>query len=175
MTEEEEGDNKKMRTFGLASISDLTELVKVAKSAFMDDEKFKPREAIAGGPPGHDKIERHREWLDDLMYFKCEGHGSILGTCTVEVNGHEAKIHGIHVVSEFMGQGIGSYMLFEVQTMMPQVTKWTLITPDYAVRNHCFYEKNGFRLKQRSAVEPDLGFGFYTYEKIVRQQHPLQS
>lgn len=156
-----------MRTFELASISDLTELVKVAESAFMDDERFKPRGAIAGGPPGHDKIERHREWLDTLIYFKCKDHGSIVGTCTLEVNGREAKIHGIHVVSEFMGQGIGSYMLREMQAMMPHVTKWLLITPDYATRNHYFYEMNGFMLKQRGDIEPDLGFGFYTYEKNV--------
>ena len=175
MTEEDEGDNKKMRTFELASISDLAELVNVAKSAFMDDERFKPREAIVGGPPGHDKMERHREWLDTLIYYKCEDHGAIVGTCTVEVSGHEAKIHGVHVVSEFMGQGIGSYMLFAMRSMMPHVTKWTLITPDYATRNHYFYEKNGFRLKQRGEVEPDLGFGFYTYEKNIRQRHPLRS
>jgi len=155
----------KMRTFGLASISDLPELVNVAKSAFIDDERFKPQEAIAGGPPGHDKLERHRQWLDSLIYFKCEDNGSIVGTCTVEINGHEAKINGIHVVSESMGQGIGSYMLREIQSKMPHVTKWTLITPDYATRNHHFYEKNGFLLKQKGDVEPDLGFGFYTFEK----------
>ena len=156
-----------MRTFGLASISDLKELVKVAKSAFIDDERFKPREAIAGGPPGHDQIERHREWLDSLLYYKCEEHGSIVGTCTVEINGDDAKIHGIHVVSESMDQGIGSYMLREIQAGMPNITKWTLITPDYAIRNQHFYEINGFALKQRGDVEPDLGFGFYTYEKNV--------
>lgn len=156
-----------MRTFGLATISDLQELVKVAKSAFMDDEKFKPREAIVGGPPEHDQIERHREWLNSSMYFKCEDRGSIVGTCMVEVNGHVAKIHGIHVVSELMGEGVGSYMLREVQIIMPNITKWTLITPDYATRNHHFYEKNGFVLKQRDGVELDLGFGFYTYEKDV--------
>ena len=156
-----------MRTFGLASISDLKELVKVAKSAFIDDERFKPREATAGGPPGHDQIERHREWLDSLLYYKCEEHGSIVGTCTVEINGDDAKIHGIHVVSESMDRGIGSYMLREIQAGKPNITKWTLITPDYAIRNHHFYEINGFVLKQRGDVETDLGFGFYTYEKNV--------
>lgn len=158
-----------MRTLGLATISDLPELVKVAKSAFMDDERFKPREAIIGGPPGHDQIERHRKWLDTLMYFKCEDHGSIVGTCTVDVNGHDAKIHGINVVSGSMGEGIGSYMLHEIQAIIPNVTKWTLITPDYATRNHHFYEKNGFALKQKGDVEPALGFGFYTYQKDALQ------
>lgn len=157
----------KMRTFGLATVSDLPELVKVAKSAFMDDERFKTPEAIPGGPPGHDQIERHREWLNSLMYFKCEDHGSIVGAITLEVNGHEAKIHGINVTTESMGKGIGSYMLHQIQVILPDVNKWTLITPDYAIRNHRFYEKNGFVLKQRGSVEPDLGFGFYTYEKDV--------
>ena len=154
-----------MRTFGLATKSDLVELVNVSKSAFMDDERFKPPGATAGGPPGHDQIERHQEWLDTLLYYKCEENGSIVGSCTIEINGNEGKIHGLNVVSESMGKGIGSYMMSEIQSMMPNVTKWTLITPDYATRNHHFYEKNGFVLKQKGDVEPDLGFGFYTYEK----------
>jgi GNAT superfamily N-acetyltransferase len=154
-----------MRTFRLATQSDLPELVKVTKSAFMDDERFKPLGATAGGPPGHDQIERHQEWLDTLLYYKCEENGSIVGVCTIEVNGNEAKIHGLNVVSDSIGKGIGSYMLRELQGRMLSVTKWTLITPDYATRNHHFYEKNGFVLKQKGDVKPDLGFGFYTYEK----------
>ena len=143
----------------------------MAKSAFIDDERFKPQEARVGGPPGHDNIEKHRKWLDSLIYFKCEDNGSILGTCTVEVNGNEAKINGIQVVTESMGQGIGSHMLREIQSKMPNVTKWTLRTPDYATRNHHFYEKNGFILKKKGAVEPDLGFGFYKYEKDAQHKY----
>jgi N-acetylglutamate synthase-like GNAT family acetyltransferase len=72
-----------------------------------------------------------------------EENGSIIGLCTVEVNGNEATIHGINVDSAWMGKGVGSYMLYEIQLKYPNVTKWTLTTPDYATRNHHFYEKNG--------------------------------
>ena len=37
------------------------------------------------------------------------------------------------------------------------------------IDNHHFYEKNGFVLKQRGDLEPDLGFGFYTYKKDAHQ------
>jgi hypothetical protein len=160
-----------MRTLKLVTKYDIPELVNVAKSAFLDDDRFKPPAVTAGGPPGYDQIERHQEWLDTLVYYKCEENESIIGLCTIELTGNKARIHGINVASESMGNGVGSYMLREIQSKMPHVTKWTLITPDYATRNHHFYEKNGFVLKRKGDIEPDLGFGFYTYEKDIRQQH----
>ena len=60
-----------------------------------------------------------------------------------------------------MGRGIGSWILSETLRIYPQVCIWKLETPDYAKRNHRFYEKNGFTLSEVTPKDPAVGFGFY--------------
>ena len=144
---------------------DLAELVALSIEAFQDDNRFKPPGAYRGGPVGHDRLDYHKEWLSCYRYFVCEHRDKLVGSAMVDVAGSLARIHGIHVSTASMGQGVGSWMLRAVETALPAVTQWTLETPDYAVRNHRFYEKNGYTLEKVTQPEPELGFGFHIYEK----------
>ncbi|GGX62704.1 GNAT family N-acetyltransferase [Saccharospirillum salsuginis] len=144
---------------------DLAELVALSIEAFQDDTRFKPPGAYMGGPVGHDRLDYHKEWLSCYRYYACEHQGKIVGSAMVDVAGSLARIHGIHVSTASMGQGVGSWMLCALETALPKVTQWTLETPDYAIRNHRFYEKNGYTLEKITQPEPKLGFGFYIYEK----------
>ena len=156
-----------MRQLRLATQRDLTTLVNVAISAFEDDEKFKPSNAIAGGPPGHNELKTHQEWLSTLTYLVCEEANSLAGTCILKIDGKEALIHGIHVHATQIDKGIGSWILNEVEKQFPQIKRYYLETPDYSKRNHHFYEKNGFKLIKEKSIIPDLGFGFFEYEKVL--------
>ncbi len=64
-------------------------------------------------------------------------------------------------------------MLHTGMGLWPKVAFWTLETPDYAIRNHHFYEKNGFLKVGHTAVVPKIGFGFVQYEK--RTQHDARA
>lgn len=152
--------------------SDLPQLRDLAVLAFTDDEHYKPVGAFPGGPPGHDSIQKHREWLNSMDYYKCIQDGELVGSCILNIHEDCGTIHGIHVKKGYMGGGIGSWILSESQRMNPQVCIWILETPDYAERNHRFYEKNGFTLSEVTPKNPALGFGFYKYRKSV--QHVVQ-
>ena len=154
-----------MGTLRHATEEDLNQLVHVARLAFQDDEKYKPQNAIVGGPPGHDKIDQHRKWLSECEYFVWEENGTIVGSCIVAVNGDRAFLKGIHVLPDQMGQGIGSSIISAIEYALDEIVSWTLETPDYATRNHQFYEKNGYRIIDKTPINCDLGFGFHVYHK----------
>ena len=71
-----------------------------------------------------------------------------------------------------MNSGIGSWIINEIQRMFPQISIWSLETPDYATRNHHFYKKNGFTLIQITPKDASLGFGFHKY---IKSAQPLNS
>lgn len=144
---------------------DLPELVDLAVSAYRDDDRYKPPGIAKGGPPGHDRLERHRSWLTTHRYLVCQYRGCIAGSMTIEPTGTKARIHGLQVKASMMGMGVGSWMMEAVEAVLPTVVYWELETPDYATRNHRFYEKCGFRLEQILNQDPDLGFGFHKYIK----------
>jgi ribosomal protein S18 acetylase RimI-like enzyme len=112
-----------------ASEYDLQQLRDLAVSAFTDDEYYKPVDALSGGPPGHDNIQKHRKWLESMNYHKCTQDGEIVGSCilSIHVEGR-GTIHGIHVKPESMCKGIGSWILSESQRIYPQVCSWKLET-----------------------------------------------
>ena len=145
--------------------SDAESLRLAAISAFMNDERFKPANAISGGPPGHDTVESHVYWIKRHDYFKCVVGGKIVGGCIVKKHRSHFELFGIFLDSGYIGRGIGSKFLQDVMKQYPAEALWILETPDYATRNQRFYERNGFVLTEKSAIDPKLGFGFIVYHR----------
>lgn len=143
--------------------SDIELLRMAAVSAFLDDERYKPLNARPGGPPGHDLLENHIQWIRDHDYFKCVVHGDIAGGCIVKRHPPHCQLFGIFLHRNFIGQGIGSLFLRAVIKLYPKASPWSLETPDYAERNHRFYEHNGFTVSEKLAPDPSLGYGFVLY------------
>jgi GNAT superfamily N-acetyltransferase len=148
-----------------ALASDAESLRMAAISAFLDDQRYKPAYAISGGPPGHDTVESHAHWIRNYDYFKCIVHGIIVGGCIVKMHPSHYELFGIFLHSNFIGKGIGSEFLRGVIKLYPNGVHWTLETPDYAKRNHRFYERNGFIASEKSTPDPRLGFGFIIYQR----------
>lgn len=151
-----------------AKESDARLLHAVAISAFEDDRKFKPSNVRQEGPPGHDSIETHKEWMRTHDYFKCVLNGNIVGGCIVKGHADYYELFGIFLHKDYMGKGIGSKFLREVMGLYPESSHWSLETPDYAHRNHRFYESNGFIVHERSEPDQDLGYGFVKYRYLAK-------
>ncbi len=101
-------------------------------------------DAKPGGPPGHDTVESHEQWIRNYDYYKCVVCGNIIG------------------------KGIGSEFLRDVMKLYPDRTLCLLETPDYAKRNHRFYERNGFIESKKITSDPSLGYGFIIYQNHVQ-------
>ena len=145
--------------------SDAQSLRSAAMSAFLNDEQYKPEDAISGGPPGHDTIESHVYWIKRHDYFKCVVGGKVVGGCIVQKHPFHFELFGIFLDSHSIGRGMGSKLLQGVLKQYPAGALWILETPDYATRNQRFYERNGFVLTEKSAINPVLGFGFFVYRR----------
>lgn len=146
-----------------AEVSDAEGLLRVSVSAFAVDEAFKPKGAVAGGPPGHDNLARQREWIRRWDAYKgCQGDQVVAG-CIVKPHPDRLKLFGLFVGAAHMHQGIGTQILTAVMAHYAKTPSWTLETPDYSTGNHRFYEGVGFRLLRQTPVDPILGFGFHIY------------
>jgi GNAT superfamily N-acetyltransferase len=149
----------------IAEASDAEALRRVAVSAFGADEAYKPPGAIPGGPPGHDRLARHQEWIRRGDYYKASFGGRIVGGCIVKPHPDRLALFGLFVDAVHMRQGIGAGLVTAVLARYPDDIPWTLETPDYSVGNHRFYERLGFRRYNHLAPDPELGFGFYVYHR----------
>lgn len=66
----------------------------------------------------------------------------------------------------FQNQGIGQEALKLMFEKHSDVHKWTLGTPNWAVRNHHFYERVGFKKVLETEVSPELGWSSFEYELV---------
>ena len=148
-----------------AEENDIEALRLCAISAFVDDERYKPDNAKPGNAPGNDKTDNHMNWLRNHDYFKCVVNGKIAGGCIVKIYSNYHELFGIFLHRNFIGKGIGSRLLRGVMNLYPIESSWMLETPDYSIRNHQFYERNGFVLNKKIKPDPSLGYGFFVYKK----------
>ncbi len=157
-----------MLSLNVATLKDIVQLRDIAVSAFAEDKTYRADVIDGGAPPGLDTIEKHEGWLNTKTYLKCTKNGDLVGSCILQIDGKNGVVFGLNVGQQHMNSGIGSWIIHEIQRMFPQISIWTLDTPDYATRNHHFYKKNGFTLMQLTPKDSSLGFGFHQYTKIAQ-------
>ncbi len=154
-----------------AQISDAVELCAVAAAAFASEDYYRPVTAQVNGPPGHDEVSSHKKLIKDLYYIKYEGEGHILGGCVADIQHSMAEIHTLFVAPAAMNRGIGKALVNYLIQHHPKITTWSLSTPDYAARNHSFYESIGFECTERLPAAPDIGFGFFQYTMSMNERY----
>lgn len=67
------------------------------------------------------------------------------GVLLISHTGREhARIDWFYIDPEFQNRGIGGKVITIIEEMYPMVNIWTLDTIQKSIRNHYFYEKNGY-------------------------------
>ncbi len=149
-----------------ATAVDAEHLVKVQIAAFHNDAVIYPGVEI-GGPPGYDSVESLLQKLKDSDYFKILVEGKIIGGIAVfDLGEGHFHLDLIYVEPAFHNRGIGTRAMHFIEQTYA-ATKWTLDTPDYAIRNQHFYEKLGY-VKVGQEAYPDLTL--LAYEKRISGQ-----
>lgn len=145
-------------SFEEISEADIPEVTKVMTLAF-DDDAQKHLGQEHGGPEGYDNGEFFRKWLfgyDESDGYKVVHEGQIIGATIVWIlaDGHNL-VGTVFVAPAFQDRGIGTRLWHFIETRYPETKSWGLATPDWAIKNHHFYEsKCGF---QRVESHPVLG------------------
>jgi GNAT superfamily N-acetyltransferase len=155
-----------MVTILRAEEGDAVALTAIAKKAFTDDNKLKPKGASLEGPPGHDNVEKQKKWIQKCYYYKAIVDAKILGGGMAwKKNDDEYCIDGMFVDPDYQNIGIGSELIKHILVNHVPLIKWTLSTPNYAIRNQHFYEKYGFI--KACEEDTDIGWKSIHYEKHV--------
>ncbi len=127
---------------------DIPALTPIMKRAF-DDDALKHLGKESGGPPGYDNGDFFRTWL--LPYQESVGYkilaGQILiGGIIVWILPEGHNILGtIFVDPAYQDQGVGSKTWKFIEDTYPETISWRLGTPSWAIKNHHYYKKCGFK------------------------------
>ncbi len=132
---------------------DAETLVRVQIAAFHYDAELYPG-VETGGPPGYDSVPQMLEKIEQDECYKFLVEGQCVGGLVVFVkaDGHY-HLDVIFIDPAYQNQGIGSQAIQFIEQTYP-ATRWTLDTPQYAVRNQHFYEKFGY-VRVREFVADD--------------------
>ena len=137
---------------------DIPELTGVMTRAF-DDDAQKHLGLERGGPEGYDNGDFFRQWLfgyRESVGYKVVSQGKIIGGIIVWIleQGHNV-LGTIFVEPDYQDCGVGTRLWGFIEATYPETKSWRLATPDWASKNHYFYEsKCGFH---RVESDPIVG------------------
>jgi GNAT superfamily N-acetyltransferase len=157
-------------TFERALIGDADLLVQVQIASFHYDSVLYPGIEI-GGPPGYDSVDVFRAKIAEDECYKILLQDRIVGGLILFAR--DAVNHHLDVIfidPDYQGHGIGTQALRFMEASYPGVQVWTLDTPAWAVRNHHFYEKNGY-VREYTFVADD-GTPLIAYKKQIPLTFP---
>ena len=127
-----------------ATLADAETLVRIQIAAFHHDSLLYPEVAL-GGPPGYDSVD---EMLRNIGAHECykivEGGRPIGGLVIFVFEDGQYHLDVIFLDPARHNRGIGTLAMQFIESAYPDATRWTLDTPQWAVRNQHFYEKLGY-------------------------------
>lgn len=107
-----------------------------------------------GGPPGYASPEWHRRALGAAQVFRLVEDGTVVGGAIVwEKSATWAELARVWLVPQAQGRGVGTEVLRQLEGMFARVTRWTLDTPVWNLRNQLFYRACGYREVRRDDQE----------------------
>lgn len=95
--------------------------------------------------PGYDSVDMQKYHMWDKRYYKVIHNEVLAGVLLISYTGREhARVDRFYIHPTFQNKGIGSKSISLMEEMYPMVKVWTLDTIQKSIRNHGFYEKNGY-------------------------------
>jgi len=94
------------------------------------------------------------------------GDQIIGGVILFDMHQRHFNLGRIFVDPDWQDRGIGTQAIQFIEKTFPYVKRWSLDTPEWAVRNHHFYEKLGY-VRVGEEVPPGVDMRLYLYEKRI--------
>jgi len=150
-----------------ATPDNASELVRVQIAAFEHDATIYPG-VEPGGPPGYDSVADMLDKIADDECYVISLDGVCIGGIVVfDMGGGHFHLDVIFIDPAFHNLGIGTQAMAFIEQSYP-ATKWTLDTPQWAVRNQHFYEKLGYKKVRLFTAEDNTPLIAFE-KKIVSQ------
>jgi GNAT superfamily N-acetyltransferase len=145
-----------------ATHDEAAPLVAIQVAAFHSDAELYPDVGV-GGPPGYDSVDAMRKDIakDDVYTIRYDGH--MVGGMKVIRQGEGKYWLGVLFVDPaYHSRGIGTAAMHFIEERYPDAIRWRLDTPQWATRNHYFYEKLDYKRVGTAIIG---GTPLYVYEK----------
>ena len=162
----------------LAEAKDADQLTVVQARTFLDDRKWMPPESLARtpnppGPPGCTSVAWNRKVIEhpaSTVYKAVDGKELVGGLILFDLKNGSWDLGRIYVDPDRQNEGIGQEMIRQMFALHPDVKRWQLGTPEWALRNQHFYERMGFVLREVTEIDPVLGWRSMEYENTLSPQ-----
>lgn len=159
-----------MITLERATSADAAQLTEVQTRTFDADSRGHGQ-GERGGPPGYDSVAWQIDMMQRGQYFKIIAGQRIIGGAIVFDYGYgHFELGRIYLDPDFQNRGLGSIAMQLIEQQFSDAERWTLDTPDWAKRNHHFYEKLGYVKVGEEVVEELAGLRLFLYEKEMTRQ-----
>jgi GNAT superfamily N-acetyltransferase len=149
---------------------DIPELTGVMTRAF-DHDAQQHLGVEKGGPEGYDDGEFFRKWLLGYEWtagYKALANNQIIGGIIVWIfDSGENYLGTIFVDPAYQNRGVGKQIWDFIEATYPDTKSWQLETPSFAIKNHGFYEKCGFKKVGVKPHEEDIPGESWVYRKEI--------
>ena len=158
-----------MITLEQAQPEDAETLAEVQTRTFDDDARQHGR-GERGGPPGYDSTDWQTRMMREAAYYKILDDEKIVGGAIIFDKGSDHIYLGrIYIDPDYQNRRIGAEAMRLIEACYPAARRWTLETPQWALRNQHFYERQGYIKVGEQWLEGE-DHGDVLYEKLLSSE-----
>jgi len=145
-----------------ASIDDANKILNIQKEAFLDQALIYNNYQI---PPLTQSLDSIENEFNEKTFLKVVSKGQIIGSVRFnDIDGY-VTVDRIVVMPEHQNQGIGTMLLKEIESRVPNAVAFQLFTGNKSKRNIHLYKKMGYKIVKEETT--DQGIGLLHMEKRI--------
>ncbi|MFX1394483.1 MAG: GNAT family N-acetyltransferase [Promethearchaeota archaeon] len=145
-----------------ATINDLGEILELQKLAYQSEAEIYNEYSI---PPLTLTLDEIKEDFSSQIFLKIVINNKIIGSVRAYKEKDTCYIGRLIVHPEFQNQGIGSKLMFKIESIYKEIKRFELFTGYKSKKNLYLYQKLGYRPFKTEKLNENL---YLTYlEKII--------
>ncbi len=145
-----------------ATIDDLGEILELQNLAYQSEAEIYNEYSI---PPLTQTLDEIKEDFSSQIFLKIVINNKIIGSVRAYKEKETCYIGRLIVHPEFQNQGIGSKLMFKIESIYKEIKRFELFTGYKSKKNLYLYQKLGYRPFKTEKLNENL---YLTYlEKII--------
>lgn len=136
-----------------ASIDDASKILEIQKSAFLSQARIYENYQL---PPLTQNLESIQNEFNGKTFLKVMLKGQIIASVRFKAIDGYVTIDRIVVEPEYQNQGIGTTLLKEIESRVPNAIAFKLFTGKKSVRNIYLYKKLGYKIIKNQITDQGI-------------------
>lgn len=137
----------------IATVDDADEIIKIQKAAFQGQAQIYDNYQL---PPLTQSLESIKNEFNEKTFLKALIKGQIVAAVRFSVRDNYVTIDRIVVKPEHQNQGIGTTLLKEIVSKVPNAVAFQLFTGKKSERNIHLYEKMGYHVINKETTDQGI-------------------